>query len=1156
MARSNIGLTTDPYSNWLGRSKGGSTPKIGLGDDLSGTTDTKDIYASWRKGTGSSHAGQSLDGSETDPLTKALQARTIGLLQNTPTSIYQTDEEKSQAYSDAIRRFEEAANVATQSAKEQAQASGMFHSGGLVGTTGDIGKQLQQEKNAAALELAKQEREFQQSAINQNIGTAAGVQSNIATQGAQKAQLGLSTEAQYGGKMVNGVWTPTLAGKAQTSTEIQAAGQVPLYNADGTPAMDATTGQQKMGTTLEAQKLGLQTAETFGGQTVNGVWTPTLQAATTAGQLTGQFVEPGTGAVRSTLARTELMGGTGTSVTLSQGDIDSAYGTSKGQAGYRADLDLNGDGTVGADDLQTLLGDANNVTDLGGGQFKVTTQGQRTLAGQSLDQNATQFAQTFGLEETKVKDAMTQFQTTVQVQMQQFLTNSTGYVFEPDAEGNMVPAYYKNADGSQGDPVSTLDRSKWLEEASRLNDVFTEGQYEFDVNAGLTKEQLALKARELNIKEEELETQKDQGWASMLGGALFSIVKAVIPGASALPGTGSPVAQEVGISKPTVAAAKPIAGAAKVAAPAQVGRPTADEARAFLATQGVTGTDAELNDILTNGDPNVRIAYDNWANGRSAGAAAKPVFDRTAVIAILKQNGQEPTEERIKEVEQAWKDAGYPENMAYPGTEKGVDAAGNSIVTGEPYVGATPQQQSAPTAEQRYKAGMQLATALGFNDQEFEKGWRDATLGPAVQPAASTVARPGARTSLTSAVTSLPGYLKIAVPQAKTSLTAAPATPAGTTPATQTGLTVPTQPKTGQPATPVNPDDAQFIKQMTDKGFSPEHAAGFAAFIRAKGQTPNPTGDLTELLFEYQNKMYPMYTTPGQTGTNTVQGPQQGTTQPSAPPQVGLATTLVSAGAQKEGFSADQATKFETFLKGKGVNSWEDYQKLLQGGTGLDLLFEFQKTMPAPPAATSPAPVTNPQTGQTGVLAYLSPTDLSDFQLYKQNFIAGYGDRPGTSDSEWLRMWREGQSTWNASYNQAPMEVGPAPPTTSTTQSGLTVLHGKGEATYVQPESAAQLDYNLEPDTFLTHVRGLWSQNKIDGAQYLQIMDEYGKRNPQWAQSPVVAAPAATSTAISPTDIGAIYQRVLAGKLSRAEAESVLARDPTALANFRKLMGG
>src|SRR3990167_386228 len=50
----------------------------------------------------------------------------------------------------------------------------------------------------------------------------------------------------------------------QGATSAGLTGTMPLHNKDGTPSINPATGQQRMGTTLEAQRLGLETAQTFG----------------------------------------------------------------------------------------------------------------------------------------------------------------------------------------------------------------------------------------------------------------------------------------------------------------------------------------------------------------------------------------------------------------------------------------------------------------------------------------------------------------------------------------------------------------------------------------------------------------------------------------------------------------------------------------------------------------------------------------------------------------------------------------------------------------------------------------------------------------------------------------------------------------------------
>ena len=114
---------------------------------------------------------------------------------------------------------------------------------------------------------------------------------------------------------------PTLSAKAQQfsqqATTAGLTGKLPLLAADGTPARDAK-GQQIYGDTLDAQRLGLQTIETFGGKEVFRInpttgkteraWQDTLAGgklaldrensgmdrAIAVGRETGKFIDPNT----------------------------------------------------------------------------------------------------------------------------------------------------------------------------------------------------------------------------------------------------------------------------------------------------------------------------------------------------------------------------------------------------------------------------------------------------------------------------------------------------------------------------------------------------------------------------------------------------------------------------------------------------------------------------------------------------------------------------------------------------------------------------------------------------------------------------------------------------------------------------------------------
>jgi len=196
MARNRRGLRFTGSTGLLDRSKGGSAmrrPSSGL--SLGDTVDLSNTNATPLTGTGSSHVGQRLRGAANgngfnpDPLGSALTRKGLGILRDTPTSIYKTPEEEEQYYRDSIRRLNESADVSRKQAEERAISSGLLHSGALVGEFGDIGERLVTATGEQLRALKKEDREFADQSLVSRTGLAAGIQGQVAGQEVARAGL-------------------------------------------------------------------------------------------------------------------------------------------------------------------------------------------------------------------------------------------------------------------------------------------------------------------------------------------------------------------------------------------------------------------------------------------------------------------------------------------------------------------------------------------------------------------------------------------------------------------------------------------------------------------------------------------------------------------------------------------------------------------------------------------------------------------------------------------------------------------------------------------------------------------------------------------------------------------------------------------------------
>lgn len=195
MSRNRSGLGFTGTTGLFDRSKGGSALRTGLSSGLdTATPDLTNLNATGGEGTGSSHEGLQLGSDNGDPLAFALTRKGLDILRDTPTSIYKTPQEEEQYYQDSIRRLREATDLSYKQAAERAQASGLIHSGALVGEYGDIGERLVTASGEQLRALKKEDRAFADSSLVARAGLVGGLQSQFA--GQKIATAGLALQAK------------------------------------------------------------------------------------------------------------------------------------------------------------------------------------------------------------------------------------------------------------------------------------------------------------------------------------------------------------------------------------------------------------------------------------------------------------------------------------------------------------------------------------------------------------------------------------------------------------------------------------------------------------------------------------------------------------------------------------------------------------------------------------------------------------------------------------------------------------------------------------------------------------------------------------------------------------------------------------------------
>ena len=179
---------------------------------------------------------------------------------------------------------------------------------------------------------------------------------------------------------------------------------------------------------------------------------------------------------------TEMFGGVPPTM-MSVSDFRNSMDSVEGDSNYREEFDVDGDGAIGFGDWVHVT---QNGTMMEDGRIAYG-EGPRTLAGQQLDQNSAQFAESLGLDKAQFQESTRQFNDSLKVNMDQFMSSSIGQMVHTDDDGNLV----FDTNPNTGEPLTTVEQAKmdadvemfnrnFEESVRQFNDSFAEGSRQFD----------------------------------------------------------------------------------------------------------------------------------------------------------------------------------------------------------------------------------------------------------------------------------------------------------------------------------------------------------------------------------------------------------------------------------------------------------------------------------------------------------------------------------------------------------------------------------------------------------------------------------------------------------------------------------------------------
>tara|TARA_Y100001963_G_scaffold26534_1_gene36139 strand:+ start:476 stop:2230 length:1755 start_codon:yes stop_codon:yes gene_type:complete len=237
-----------------------------------------------------------------------------------------------------------------------------------------------------------------------------------------------------------------------------------------------------------------ETANTFFGQDV-----------TRAG-LTGEFrgettVQEDQRKFENEQEVTRMYGGKPPTITTID-EFRNSMNSSEGDASYREEFDIDNDGTIGFTDWLHVSQGATMMPD---GRIAFG-EGPRTIQGQEIDQRASQFAETHGLDVEKFQEANRQWGEQMSRDLDKFISGTVGKIMHTDENGNLQ----LTVDPATGLPLTSLDKAALDTDIDQFNRSFEEGIRQFAINAGF-------KERELGQGDRELDILRNKNFANVFG---------------------------------------------------------------------------------------------------------------------------------------------------------------------------------------------------------------------------------------------------------------------------------------------------------------------------------------------------------------------------------------------------------------------------------------------------------------------------------------------------------------------------------------------------------------------------------------------------------------------------------------------------------------
>lgn len=202
---------------------------------------------------------------------------------------------------------------------------------------------------------------------------------------------------------------------------------------------------------------------------------------------------------------TEMYGGA-PSVSYTQSEWNDAWGKSRGEAGYKPSLDIDGDGTITRGDFTQV---AVNSKEISPGVYQYIPEGPRTLTAQRLDYDYAKLGGELGLSRDQLDFAKETTANALTEEKRQFNSNLTGFLYNDDGTIQTQPGQelqYVEYEGTQNgttfkgklpimvateERVASVQRDTFNEGVKQNNERMNFNLNTFLKNAGMTSADIA-----------------------------------------------------------------------------------------------------------------------------------------------------------------------------------------------------------------------------------------------------------------------------------------------------------------------------------------------------------------------------------------------------------------------------------------------------------------------------------------------------------------------------------------------------------------------------------------------------------------------------------------------------------------------------------------